>query len=332
MEVPVLIKFMAEALAGSNARIQVQIDNKCYEQTIGDTAALSKSPIYYYLNTGHRDRSSFLAWMRGAIMKANIKESTRENHLCTLRLLSEFRAGFGFDDLNKKLVSAFRQFLVGRGYKTNTITKHLKVFRRYVNTAASEEMLVGNPFDHLTMHYERSHKEFLTENEVCLLLHKVSTLTNSYEYEAVRAFLFSCYTGLRYSDVQRVTLRHVHTDDGVTWLTMRMQKTSYDVRIPVSELFGGAALLLLNRELGDDDRQFPVPDGCVANNNIRRVLRRFGITKHISFHCARVTCASLMLEKNIPLTTIQHILGHASVNTTEVYAKMNETTILKSIR
>lgn len=89
MEIPVLIKFMAEALAGSNARIQVQIDNKCYEQTIGDTAALAKSPVYYYLNTGHRDRSSFLAWMRGAIMKANIKASTRENHLCTLRLLSE---------------------------------------------------------------------------------------------------------------------------------------------------------------------------------------------------------------------------------------------------
>lgn len=330
MEIKNLISILAESLKGSDARIQVQVGNKCYEQTIGNSAALSKSPIYYYLNSGETERISFLQWMQSAIQNANVKDSTRTNHLNTYKKLVAFRHDIAFCELDKRLVREFDNFLTQSGAKKNTITKHMKVFHRYVNIALDDELLPRDPFLSYHMKYERATKEYLSEHEVCLLLHIVNTLTNPFEVSSVRGFLFSCYTGLRYSDVLRITKRNLHSDDGVTWLRLRMKKTETEVKIPISEMFGGAAMLLIDNTKAADEPQFNLPDNCVANHNIQRVLRRHGIHKHISFHCGRVTAATLMLEKNIPLTTIQHILGHSSVKMTEVYAKVNEGAILKA--
>lgn len=330
MEIRNLISILAESLKGSDARIQVQVGNKCYEQTIGNSAALSKSPIYYYLNSCKTKRISFLKWMKGAIQNANVKESTRMNHISTYKKLSEFRDDIAFDELDKRLVRDFDNYLTNSGAKKNTITKHMKVFHRYVNAALDDELLPRDPFLSYHMKYERATKEYLSEHEVCLLLHIVNTLTNPFEVSSIRGFLFSCYTGLRYSDVLRVTKRHLHSADGVTWLKLRMKKTETEVRIPISEMFGGAAMLLIDQSKADNEPQFNLPNNCVANHNIQRVLKRYGIKKHISFHCGMVTAATLMLEKNVPLTTIQHILGHSSVKITEVYAKVNEGAILKS--
>lgn len=164
------------------------------------------------------------------------------------------------------------------------------------------------------------------------MLHIVNTLTNPFEYSSIMGFLFSCFTGLRYSDVIRVTKRNFKVENGVTWLEMKIKKTEQNIKIPVSELFGGAAMLLIDKTKTDNEPLFPLPENCVANKNIQCVMKRVGITKHISFHCGRVTTATLLLEKNVPLTTIQHILGHSSVTTTEIYAKTSEAIMVKSLR
>ena len=332
MEIKNLIKIMAEALRGNNARIQVQIDNKCYEQTIGNTAALSKAPIYYYINTGTKKKVSFLKWMKESINSANIKQRTRWNHENTYKHLVKFCNDVSFDEIDRKFVREFDEYLTRRGSKVNTIGKHLSVLHTYVAKAIEDELITKDPFIAYHRRSEKTHKNSLTEREVCLLLHIVNTLTNPYEYASIRGFLFSCYTGLRYSDVLRVKKSNIKDIDGVTWLVMRMKKTDQELKIPISAMFGGAGILLIDKDKGDDEPLFPLPENDVANKNIQRVLKRNGITKHISFHCARVTAATLMLEKNIPLTTIQHVRGHASVKTTEVYMKMNDVTMLKSFR
>lgn len=332
MNIQLIIGMMAEALSGSNARIMVQVENKCYEKTVGNAAALSKAPIYYHMNTGIKRRLSFLQWMRESISTANIKQRTRWNHENTYKHLVRFCTDVTFDDLDRKFVRDFDEHLTRIGAKVNTIGKHMSVLHTYVAKALDEELITKDPFATYHRRSERTHKEFLTEHEVFLLLHIVNTLTRPYERIAVRGFLFSCFTGLRYSDVLRVTRRTIRVEDNITWLALRIQKTDRELRIPISEVFGGAGMLLIDNTKGYDEQQFPLPANDVTNKNIQRVLRRYGITKHISFHCGRVTAATILLDKNVPLTTIQHILGHSSVKTTEIYAKMNDATMLRSLR
>ena len=80
-------------------------------------------------------------------------------------------------------------------------------------------------------------------------------------------------------------------------------------------------------------RLFPdLPPNSRTNILLQRVIRKLHIRKHISSHCGRVTCATILIHRGMPITTIQHILGHRSVNTTQGYAHVLDDTILRDVR
>lgn len=166
MDIKLIIGMMAEALSGNNARIMVQIDNKCYEQTIGNAAALAKHPMYYYMNNGEsKQRISFLKWMQELINTSNIKERTKLNHRNTLRHLTLFKTDFTFDDVDKNFIREFDHYLEQTGAKINTICKHMATLHAYVVKAMGEELINKDPFIAYHRNTEKTHKEFLTEQE-----------------------------------------------------------------------------------------------------------------------------------------------------------------------
>lgn len=80
-------------------------------------------------------------------------------------------------------------------------------------------------------------------------------------------------------------------------------------------------------------RLFPnLPANARCNIIIRRLARQASIRKKLSFHCARVTCATLLIHRGVPITTIQHILGHQSVNTTQHYAHILDNTVYRDVK
>lgn len=327
-----MVGFVAESLSGSNVRIQIQVDNICYVQESGDCSHLSSNPVYFYLNNNKTESPSFTKWIEKQIENPRLSEGTKGNHRNMLTQLVCFRGDISFAEVNKKLIREFDEYLIGKGYAQNTVVKFMKILHRYVNVAIADDLMTQDPFAGYRNKYARTHKNFLTETEICKLFHIVNTLKNPFERESIRAFLFSCYTGVRYSDIKRITKKNISTINGVTWLIFKSQKTDHETHIPLSELSGGASVCLLDMGKDDTEPLFDVPTNSVCNNNIIRVLRRIGIERHISFHCGRVSAAHNLIKNGAPIHTVQQILGHASVITTEGYIKLSDDVLLNSLR
>lgn len=156
-------------------------------------------------------------------------------------------------------------------------------------------------------------KEYLTLEEIKKL---IATPCRKTEYK--RAFLFACFTGLRISDICSLTWEQVHRDGGNWQVEERQKKSRTIVYIPLSE---NAKNILGSPQEG---KVFNVEreQAKTMNGTIGRWVKRAGINKHITFHCARHTCATLLLTNGADIYTVSKILGHSSVAITQVYAKV----------
>lgn len=269
-------------------------------------------------------------WMLDAIERAAVSEKTRENHRNCVRHIREYDATLRLCDLTPLLVERFERWLADQGYKVNTVTKQMKIFRRYVNVALDEELLMSDPFRKWHSRSEPTSKQALTERQLKKWEQYCAEGSGTDEEMLVaRSFLFSCYTGLRYSDVKAVHYQDIKVVGRQKWLVLRMQKTKVEVRVPLSKIFGGKALGLISTR----GRLFPdMPVNSRSNVLVKRIATRLHIRKHLSFHCARVTCATILIHRGVPLTTIQQILGHRYIGTTQGYAHVTDSTVLKDVK
>lgn len=133
-----------------------------------------------------------------------------------------------------------------------------------------------------------------------------------------RAFLFSCLTGLRYVDVSRLTWGEVRKGDGgMTRIMFTQQKTKKREWLDITP----QAVELMGERRGDADKVFKMRTR--PNDYLSDWAAAAGITgKHVTFHTARHTFAVMMLELDVNIATIQKLLGHKSLATTMIYAKV----------
>ena len=140
-----------------------------------------------------------------------------------------------------------------------------------------------------------------------------------------------CFTGLRKSDVKALTWKKIQPyGDGGMYITVRMQKTQQLVNNPVSE----EALELIgfyDREHEPDAKVFPDFKDKMTGTTLKNWLKAAGITKHITFHCARHTFGSLQVDAGTGIYTVQHMLGHKNVETTQIYANMADESKRESV-
>ena len=320
-----IVKDIAIKLRGHNALIQIQIDGQYFVKRIGNINQLIDNPK---IITYKEDRS-FLDWMEGEIDKETYTAGTIANHRAALAVLKRFKEEITFTQIDYKCICDFENFLRAAGYAINTIAKFMKIFRRFVNLAIDEELMTAYPFRKYHIKTENVQKQSLTERELRRIEEKEAKedMTDE-EKKVIKGFLFSVYSGLRFSDIIQVTKQHVKNIYRNKWVIMRMQKTDHEVRIPISKMFGGKAAAMVQENKTTTGKLFQLP----CNLILKRVLKRFNIHRHITFHCARHTCATVLLSKGVSLPIIQHILGHQSIKTTQVYSAVKDTTINKEIR
>lgn len=324
-----IVQDIAIKLRGHNALIQIQIDGQYFVKRIGNINQLIDNPkIITY-----KEESSFLGWMEGEIDKETYTHGTIANHRAALAVLKRFKKELTFTQVDYKCICDFENFLKGAGYAINTIAKFMKIFRRFVNLAIDEELMTVYPFRKYHIKTENVQKQSLTERELRRIEDKKEKeeLTEE-ERKVVKGFLFSIYSGLRFSDIVQVTKQHIKNIYRNKWVVMRMQKTDHEVRIPISKMFGGKGAALVQENKTTTGKLFLLPCNARCNLILKRVLKRFNIHRHITFHCARHTCATVLLSKGVSLPIIQHILGHQSIKTTQVYSAVKDTTINKEIR
>lgn len=276
---------------------------------------------------------SFTHFMEREVQNAAVKESTRRNLFSTLQLLRDFRPQIQFTDLTFEFVAEFELFLRQQKFHINTVAKHLKHLKQEVNAAIRKDWipLHRHPFRDYkikTADYRHTH---LTQEELELLEQLRLTGRHADLQKTLDAFLFCCYAGLRYSDFTSLTPSNILYIGTERWLVYRSVKTQTEVRLPLFLLFGGKGLSILEKYAHNLMDFFQLKDNSNVNKQLRRLARMAGLNKLISFHTARHTNATLLIYKGVNITTVQKLLGHKNVKTTQVYATVMDRTIVHDL-
>ena len=146
------------------------------------------------------------------------------------------------------------------------------------------------------------------------------------------AFLFCCYAGLRYSDFINLTAANIVELHQETWLIYKSVKTGIDVRLPLYLLFEGKGLKVLEHYKEDLDGFFKLKDNSNVNKDLNALAKLAKMDKRISFHTARHTNATLLIYKGANITTVQKLLGHKNLTTTQIYGEVMGSTIVRDLK
>lgn len=283
--------------------------------------------------TTQENNSSFISFFRQEVMNSSLKDSTKRNHLSTLMLLQEFKKNITFSDLTFELISSFEYFLQLKGYHTNTIAKHMKHLKRHVNIAINKEYIEIQKYafrKYKIKTIENKHTHLVPEE-----LERLENLILSGRYvklqKSLDAFLFCCYAGMRYSDFINFSSENFVDINQETWLIYKSVKTGTEVRLPLYLLFSGKGIAILNKYRDNLEDFFHLRDNSNVNKDLIIITRLAGLSKRISFHTARHTNATLLIYNGINITTVQKLLGHKSVKTTQVYTNVMDMTIIHDL-
>lgn len=274
---------------------------------------------------------SFLKFAIQTIENSDRKPGTKDNMLGTVATLKEFRNVIEFTDINYTFLKEFDAFLRNKGLKVNTVAKHMRQLRTLVNEAINQGYMHADayPFRKYKIKQEKGRHEFLTPDE----LKKLETV--EVEEESMRhvldAFLFCCYTGLRYSDFCQLTPENFIRINGKRWLYFKSVKTGVEIRLPLHLLFESRALGILDR-YPDIGSFAALPCNSEVNKQLRKLAGLCGIKKRITYHVSRHTCATLLVHQGVAITTVQKLLGHTSVKTTQIYSEVLSSTIVRDLK
>ncbi|MBR1576920.1 MAG: site-specific integrase [Bacteroidales bacterium] len=247
--------------------------------------------------------------------------------------VEEYLASIGMPDL--RLADVDREFCRGfvaflrtckchRGKETISDTTARLLMSRVaaaMNKAVVEGLIPTNPFNALEAKEKpkiaASRREFLTVEELKVLINTPCRCDI-----VKRAFLFSCFTGLRYSDMKSLLWSEIHTAaDGKTqYIEHKQVKTKKMVTIPLSD----EALRWMPQQEEGKDNVFHGLKVCTST--VEAVLKEWmkdcKIDKHITYHCSRHTAATTLLTLGANLYVVSKLMGHSSIQMTEVYAKI----------
>jgi integrase len=311
------------------------------EATLALAKAIQSKRIVEVQNDAHgfqntnKSRVNLLDYLEN-IGKQSAEQGSRNyarTVLNTVRALKLFRGDYiAFRDVDKGFLSEFTDYLrqmpkaskygvlkTGGRLSNNSVVSYYGTLRTAINRAYKEGIITVNPtkeFDFASkVRQEPSRREYLTIDEL-------KTLINTEcRHEIVkRAFLFSCLCGLRVSDIRKLKWCDLQRSDGRVRIEITMQKTKEPLYLPISD---EALKWLPERgEAGDSDFIFPLTHEGTVNDTLQHWAKVAGITKHISFHVARHTHATMMLTLGADLYTVSKLLGHKNIATTQIYAKI----------
>ena len=273
---------------------------------------------------------TFPIFAKEYVQHSDRQESTKENLFTTITVLQEFRPALDFKDITYTFLKDFEVYLREKGNGINTVAKHLRQLRTLVNEAINQGYIHADayPFRKFKIKQEKGRHEFLTPDELKKLENlEVHDLKLRHVLDA---FLFCCYVGLRFSDFCQLTPSNFIRVNGKRWLHFKSIKTGIELRLPLHLLFEGKALAILDRNCITEFAS--LGSNSEVNKALSVITSMARIKKHVTYHTARHTCATLLIHQGVPITTVQRLLGHTSVKTTEIYSEILSSTIVRDLK
>ena len=234
------------------------------------------------------------------------------------------------NELDYSFILGFESFLRSyrpdhyrKGIANNAVMKHIQRFRKQIRLAVDLEWLERDPFKKFKPRMEKRVREFLTEKElsrICRLKTPIERLSMVKDL-----FIFSCYTGISYSDIVTLTTDNlIIGPDGKKWISAKRHKNGTPFKVPLLE----PSLQLINKYHGHQRSKIsgtllPKISNQKLNSYLKEIADLSNVSKNLTFHMARHTFATTVtLSNGVPIETVSKLLGHTKLATTQIYARV----------
>ena len=261
----------------------------------------------------------FLTWLEERIDMRPVSESTRRQHKVMLSCLREFGEIRNFCDLTPKNIRLWDDFIRKRVKTQASVHGYHKRLKPYIIEAIQFEKLESNPYENMRIPRGKSEGiKFLTEEE----RDRIEALELYGMTEQVRdMFIFSCYTGLAYSDLVKIKKSDVFKQGEDLCIRDRRVKTGQPYTIV---LLPKAAAILRKY-----DYNLNLMSNQKCNDQLKLIAHMAGIHLNLTMHVGRHTFATWALMKGVDISTVSKMLAHSSVAMTEKYAQVLQTSVIK---
>ena len=225
---------------------------------------------------------------------------------------------------------AYRFFLKRRGYAASTTNRYLHWLGRLMRRAIARGVIRFNPFEGVRYETEKYRPRFLQKHEVERLL---AFLVRDEATELSRhMFLFSVFTGLAYADLRTLRRSQIETDGaGRPYIRKARQKTHEESLIPLHPIAEQLLSLYLKDDKTEDRRIFTDASYFLLTHRLKAIGKACGLHEPLTFHVGRHSFGTLTLEAGISMESIARMMGHASVTTTELYARITDQKISEDV-
>lgn len=273
------------------------------------------------------DQYDFIEFARAEINKrTDLKTSTLNGHLTQLNYLQGYCEGkLLFDQITFGWVTDFDQYMTRDGKRINTRWKYHKFIKTYLNVAIKKRISDVYPYDQFKAKRQEGNRDALTLAELKELEVLNRECLSTTQANTLDKFLFSCYTGLRISDIETLSTDSFTVDGDKVYMTIKQQKSERMVRnVPLHKLFNGKALEIFLKYFNHDEKLlFPALSSKEINRQLKNIASFTGIKKVLTFHMARHTFGSALAEMSKDVLMIKNLMGHSKIETSMIYIHMS---------
>ena len=329
-----------KALNNYIAEVRTELHN-CYRKMQIDKIPISTEAIkkmFLGVDDNETQEKTLLEVIayHNANMNNHLTPGTAKNYYTTQKYVAEFLndklkiKDLKLSQLNFKFLMDFDMFLrnhvPGENQKpcsNNTVMKHIERLRKIISMAVRFEWLKSDPFTKFQPKFIKKDRGYLTEEELFVLenkdIHNLSLRT-------VRdLFIFSCYTGLAFSDAYELTSNNITKGiDGEDWIIVHRKKTNIQAHIPILPKAQEIITMYKNHPKAiANGTLLPMLTNQRFNSYLKEIADICNISKNLTHHLARHTFATTVcLLNGISLESTSGMLGHASMRSTQIYAKI----------
>ena len=275
-----------------------------------------------------------------ALVPKEYSAATLERYKTSLAHTTEFMkwkyriSDIDIRDINHEFISGYDFFLRSvRNCANNTTVKYIKNFKKIIRICIVNGWLEKDPFVKYKSRLKAVERVFLCEEELRAIMQKEFVIERLNQVKDI--FMFSCLTGLAYSDVKKINRKNIITGiDGKKWLFINRTKTGNASSVP---LLPAALEILVKYEEHSvckrQNRLLPVLSNQKTNSFLKEIADICGIQKQLTFHTARHTFATTVtLNNDVPIESVSKMLGHRTIQATQHYAKLSDKKLSRDMQ
>lgn len=312
-----------------NAEIRRQLDGiEAYVlERIKRQGSITLDQLEDYFKYG--DIESFTDfWIFELEADKRLEKRTKKNHKTALNYFLNFQKEVKFSELTYNLIHDFDTFLYGKGLHINTVYTHHKQVKKYINLAIKKDLIEPNKNPYLKFQVKTAPTEriVLSQEEIATIEAMTFTRDNVHLDLVRDMFLFSCYTGLRFSDTCAVSYENIDQDKEGMILNIVAKKTTKQMLLPLYKLYERKPEAIIQKYkeqvMYERGLVFHQYSNQYFNRALKQLAKLAGIQKPVTSHVARHTFATHLASK-VPIHILKAILQHSKIETTMVYLHLS---------